>query len=291
MNYPFYVNYPNAVHPLMILLYVLIIIFLIYVYIRIKTAIYQKRQKELEAEVNTKTKSLLSLNKYLTERNQAKEQVLAIMNHDVLTPLKYLHMTANSMNEKIVDADLKKSIQQIASTSMELEYLTRNMLNWVKFDNTNKLLNTQDVDLHKLIHDLIDFITPFLGSKAVILENKITKDTIIKNWPEALRVLMYNILMNAIKSTEKGAIIISIEQSKSGYAIKITDTGVGMSNSMAKYLVTGKSKDEVEHLPKYKKGNGVGFQIIRNIIKLMKAKLEIDSKENVGTTVSISFLN
>jgi signal transduction histidine kinase len=291
MKYPFYVNYPNAVHPLMILLYLLIIILLIYLYVRIKTAIFQKRQKELEVEVNDKTKSLLSLNKYLTERNQDKEHVLAIMNHDVLTPLKYLHMTANSMNEKIVDADLKKSIQQIASTSMELEYLTRNMLNWVKFDNTNKLLNTQDVDLHKLIHDLIDFITPFLGSKAVILENKITKDTIIKNWPEALRVLMYNILMNAIKSTEKGAIIISIEQSKSGYAIKITDTGVGMSNSMAKYLVTGKSKDEVEHLPKYKKGNGVGFQIIRNIIKLMKAKLEIDSKENVGTTVSISFLN
>jgi signal transduction histidine kinase len=291
MEYPFYVNYPNAVHPLMILLYLLIIILLIYLYVRIKTAIFQKRQKELEVEVNDKTKSLLSLNKYLTERNQDKEHVLAIMNHDVLTPLKYLHMTANSMNEKIVDADLKKSIQQIASTSKELEYLTRNMLNWVKFDNTNKLLNTQDVDLHKLIHDLIDFIAPFLGSKAVILENKITKDTIIKNWPEALRVLMYNILMNAIKSTEKGAIIISIEQSKSGYAIKITDTGVGMSNSMAKYLVTGKSKDEVEHLPKYKKGNGVGFQIIRNIIKLMKAKLEIDSKENVGTTVSISFLN
>jgi signal transduction histidine kinase len=291
MKYPFYVNYPNAVHPLMILLYLLIIILLIYLYVRIKTAIFQKRQKELEVEVNDKTKSLLSLNKYLTERNQAKEQVLAIMNHDVLTPLKYLHMTAHSINEKIVDVDLKKSIQQIATTSKELEYLTRNMLNWVKFDNTNKLLNSQDVDLHKLVHDLIDFITPFLGSKSVILENKISKDTIIKNWPEALRVLMYNILMNAIKSTEKGAIIISIEQSKSGYAIKITDTGVGMSNSMAKYLVTGKSKDEVENLPKYKKGNGVGYQIIRNIIKLMKAKFEIESKENEGTTVSIFFEN
>ena len=291
MKYPFYINYPNAVHPLMLIAYGLLIILLIYLYVRIKTAIYQKRQKELEAEVNIKTTSLLSLNKYLTERNQAKEQVLAIMNHDVLTPLKYLHMTANSINEKIVDVDLKKSIQQIATTSKELEYLTRNMLNWVKFDNTNKLLNSQDVDLHKLVHDLIDFITPFLGSKAVILENKISKDTIIKNWPEALRVLMYNILMNAIKSTEKGAIIISIEQSKSGYAIKITDTGFGMSNSMAKYLVTGKSKDEVENLPKYKKGNGVGYQIIRNIVKLMKAKLEIDSKENFGTSVIIFFTN
>jgi signal transduction histidine kinase/ligand-binding sensor domain-containing protein len=291
INYPFYVNYPNAVHPLMIFAYFLIIILLIYIYVRIKTAIYQKRQKELESEVNLKTRSLLSLNKYLTERNQSKEQVLAIMNHDVLTPLKYLHMTANSINEKIIDTDLKKSIQQIASTSQELEYLTRNMLNWVKFDNTNKLLNSQEVDIHKLIYDLIDFITPFIEGKDIILENKIPIDTKIKNWPEALRVLMYNILMNAIKSTEKGVISISIEESKSGYIIKVQDTGVGMSASMAKYLITGKSKDEVENLPKYKKGNGVGYQIIRNIIKLMKAKLEIDSIENKGTTVRIFFVS
>ena len=291
INYPFYVNYPNAVNPLMIFAYFLIIILLIYLYVRIKTAIYQKRQKELETEVNSKTKSLISLNKYLTERNQAKEQVLAIMNHDVLTPLKYLHMTANSINEKIVDADLKKSIQQIASTSKELEYLTKNMLNWVKFDNTNKLLNSQEVDIHKLIFELIDFITPFVGTKYISLENKIPIDTKIKNWPEALRVLMYNILMNAIKSTEKGVISISIEESKSGYIIKVQDTGVGMSASMAKYLITGKSKDEVENLPKYKKGNGVGYQIIRNIIKLMKAKLEIDSIENKGTTVRIFFVS
>ena len=291
INYPFYVNYPNAVNPLMIFAYFLIIILLIYLYVRIKTAIYQKRQKELETEVNSKTKSLLSLNKYLTERNQAKEQVLAIMNHDVLTPLKYLHMTANSINEKIVDTDLKKSIQQIASTSKELEYLTRNMLNWVKFDNTNKLLNSQEVDIHKLIFELIDFITPFVGTKYISLENKIPIDTKIKNWPEALRVLMYNILMNAIKSTEKGNIDISLEESKSGYIIIVQDTGVGMSASMAKYLMTGKSKDEVEDIPKYKKGNGVGYQIIRNIVKLMKAKLMIESKENQGTTVRIFFVS
>jgi len=290
MNYPFYVNYPNAVHPLMILLYVVIIIFLIYFYIRIKTTILEKRQKELEAEVNEKTKSLVSLNKYLTERNQAKEQVLAIMNHDVLTPLKYMHMTATSIYEKIEDTNLKKSIQQIASTSKELEYLTRNMLNWVKFDNTNKFLNSQEVDIHKLIYDLIDFVTPFIEGKDISLENKIPIHTKVKNWPEALRVLMYNILMNAIKSTEVGIISISIEDSKSGYIIKVQDNGVGMSASMAKYLMTCKSKDEVEHLPKYKKGNGVGYQIIRNIIKLMKAKLEIDSIENKGTTVSIFFV-
>jgi two-component system OmpR family sensor kinase len=164
------------------------------------------------------------------------------------------------------------------------------MLNWVKFDNTNKLLNSQEVDIHKLIYDLIDFITPFVGSKDISLENKIPINTIIKNWPEALRVLMYNILMNAIKSTEKGTITISIEYKESFYLIIVNDTGVGMSASMAKYLITGKSKDEVENLPKYKKGNGLGYQIIRNIVKLMKAKLMIESQENKGTTVSVNFV-
>ena len=291
IDYPFYVNYPNALHPLMIFVYLLIIILLIYIYVRIKTAIYQKRQIELEAEVNSKTKSLLSMNKYLTARNQAKEQVLAIMNHDVLTPLKYLHLTANSINEKIEDVDLKKSIHQIATTSKELEYLTRNMLNWVKFDNTNKLLNSQDVDLHKLIHDLVDFITPFIGEKEIRIENNIPLNTTIKNWPDALRVLMYNFLMNAIKSTEQGVIAISIENRSNSYTIKIQDTGLGMSPSMAKFLITGKSKDEVENLPKYKKGNGVGYQIIRNIIKLMKARFDIESEENVGTTINLYFEN
>ena len=289
IDYPFYVNYPNAVHPLMIFAYFLIIILLIYLYVKIKTAIYQKRQKELETEVEIKTKSLLNLNKYLTERNQAKEHVLAIMNHDVLTPLKYLHMTANNLESQIQDTNLKKSIHQIASTSKELEYLTSNMLNWVKFDNTTKLFNAQKLDVYVLVNNLIEFISPFIGAKDIKIVNKIPKNTEILNWPDALRILLYNVIMNSVKSTEHGKVTILIDHSVSHYSIIIEDTGMGMSKSMAKYLITGKSKNEVENLPKYKSGNGVGYQIIRNVIKLMKAELKIDSKENQGTAITIKF--
>ena len=289
INYPFYVNYPIALNPLMIFSYLFIFILLIYFYIRIKTAIFQKRQKELETEVEIKTKSLLNLNKYLTERNQAKEHVLAIMNHDVLTPLKYLHMTANTLESQIQDINLKKSIHQIATTSKELEYLTSNMLNWVKFDNTTKLFNTQKLDVYLLVNNLVEFITPFLGEKDIKIINKIPKNTEILNWPDPLRILLYNIIMNSIKSTEQGKVVISIEQATLHYNIMIEDTGIGMSKSMAKYLITGKSKNEVENLPKYKTGNGVGYQIIRNVIKLMKAELKIDSKENQGTAITIKF--
>jgi signal transduction histidine kinase len=64
-----------------------------------------------------------------------------------------------------------------------------------------------------------------------------------------------------------------------------------MSASMIQHLLKGKSKDEVEQIPKYKKGNGVGFQIIRNIVHLMNAHLEIESVENTGTKVSVIFMD
>ena len=131
----------------------------------------------------------------------------------------------------------------------------------------------------------------FKGMKNIIIQNNIPVNTIVNNWPDALRVIVYNILINAYKSTEKGVISISIVKKASNYTIKIKDNGVGMNASMLRYLITGKSKDEVENFAKYKKGNGVGYQIIRNIVKLMKAKLEIESRENVGTTVSLLFIN
>jgi nitrate/nitrite-specific signal transduction histidine kinase len=62
-----------------------------------------------------------------------------------------------------------------------------------------------------------------------------------------------------------------------------------MTASMVDFLITGKSRDEVESLPKYKKGNGIGYQIIRHLVKIMNAELSITSKENQGTKVTIIF--
>jgi len=95
--------------------------------------------------------------------------------------------------------------------------------------------------------------------------------------------------VNAIKSTKKGFIEVSYHQTTTDCTIVIADSGEGMSESMVYYLLSGQSKDQVELLPKYKKGNGIGYQIIRHLVKLMQAELQITSKENEGTQVSLIF--
>ncbi len=285
----FYVDFPWYLNPFMILFYIGCLTSLIYLYIKLRVIMYRRKQAELENEVLNKTHSIRTMNARLTKRNQAKDQVIAIMNHDILTPLKYLHITADNLVNQIQDPNAKKSIQQISSTTKELEYQTANMLNWVKFESLEQLPPKQNFDLHLLVNNLLEFVDPFKQNCDVQLLNTIPPETIVINWPEQLRVLLYNIVMNSLRSTNKGNISISIITNKSDFTIIIQDTGKGMSNSMAKYLVTGKSKDEVENLPKYKTGNGVGYQIIRSLVALMKAKIEINSVEGKGTTVKLYF--
>ena len=287
----FYIQIPWYLNPWIYLIYLLIGVALVLLYIRFKTLIYQRRQEVLESEVAFKTLALNKLNRYLQKRNEAKDHVIAIMNHDVLTPLKYLHITAKNTAEQIEDLKIKNSINQIAVTSKELEYLTSNMLNWVKFDNVESLPKPQFFDLHVLVKDLVEFVSPFKQNEQVKIINEIPVDTQILSWADSVRVLLYNIIMNSIKSTSSGWIKIQYNNLGSNFELNVSDTGEGMSATMIQYLTSGHSKDEVELIPKNKKGNGIGYQIIRHLIKLMQVELIIKSKENIGTTVTLKFYN
>ncbi len=286
-QFDFYINYPWYFNPYMYFVYFTIFVLIVLLYIRFKTIFYLRRQKLLEEEVYSKTKSLNNINQYLLKRNKAKDYVIAIMNHDILTPLKYLHITAKSIAEISHEEKVKYSLVQIAKTSKELEYLTSNLLNWVKFDNIVRLPNKQPVYLNQLVNNLIDFVSPFNQNSQVVILNKVNDDVIFDSWPDPLRILLYNLIINALKSTYKGSIIIDYKLSLDGHTILISDTGIGMTSKMIQYLLTGKIADEIENIPHFKKGNGVGYQIIRNILNLMKSSIKIESTEKLGTTVLI----
>jgi len=213
------------------------------------------------------------------------------MNHDILTPLKYLHITAKNIANTNNENQIKASIKQIANTSKELEYLTSNMLNWVKFDNIESLPKKQKFDLNVLVTDLLDFVSPFIDNKDIQLINQIPLECYIDNWPDSLRVLLYNLIINAIKATDKGFIKIGFKQLNEGYIIFVKDTGMGINAALIHHLTSGNTMDSsFDHNKRFKSGNGVGFQIIRNIVKLMNAHIDIESVENNGTTINVIFI-
>jgi light-regulated signal transduction histidine kinase (bacteriophytochrome) len=115
----------------------------------------------------------------------------------------------------------------------------------------------------------------------------VPEGTVIYGWHDPMRVLVYNLLMNSIKSTTKGNIVISSNFESNTFILSVADEGSGMNQAMVDYLLTGVKSEKQFISPKYKKGNGVGYQIIRNLVKLIFAQMQILSKINEGTVVKI----
>jgi signal transduction histidine kinase len=66
---------------------------------------------------------------------------------------------------------------------------------------------------------------------------------------------------------------------------------MGMNAALINHLTSGNAMDSsFDHNKRFKSGNGVGYQIIRNVIKLMNAHIDIESLENNGTTINVVFV-
>ena len=100
---------------------------------------------------------------------------------------------------------------------------------------------SQYFDLSLLVNDLFDFVSPFIDNKDIQLINNIQSDCNIDSWPDSIRVLLYNLIVNAIKATNKGKIEIGFNKLNDGYIIYVKDSGIGMNQSMVQYLTSGRN--------------------------------------------------
>jgi signal transduction histidine kinase len=102
-----------------------------------------------------------------------------------------------------------------------------------------------------------------------------------------LKILLYNLLTNAIRFTEKGSISVEFSQHEDKSVLSVKDEGIGMTPEQIQRItadevvITAASVDN-------KKGHGLGYLIIKDLLKMIVGKLEIDSSKGKGTTVSIT---
>ena len=135
---------------------------LISLYFRLRTKQFKQRQKKLEKQVTEKTKELLQKNEVLEKSNSINTRLISIISHDIITPLKFLTVAGKSLQEKrsqMPEELQQETISEMANTSQELQLLSTNILNWIKYQNENRRLLKETFNLHELVQQV-------LGTKA-----------------------------------------------------------------------------------------------------------------------------
>jgi signal transduction histidine kinase len=262
---------------------------LVIVLVRWRTQRFHVRQHNLEKQIADKTRELQVKNEELEKTDLIKTRLISIISHDLVTPLRFLHLTGKNLIEKKEELteDLRQeAIGEMATTSKELELLSTNILNWIKYRNEDRRLAKESFDLYELVTQLCSIFNALARQKQLRLINAVDEGLALYQYIEPVKIVLYNLILNGINFTTEGYIRISSIRSRDGMALQIQDTGVGMTqdqinNIMADQIII--SSANVDN----RKGNGLGYLIIKDLLKILKGSLNIRSEKEKGTTVTV----
>jgi len=271
----------------LLVLFALLGIVLLFSYLR--TRQYRIRQYKLEKQVAEKTKELQEKNEVLEKNNSIKTRLISIISHDIVTPLKFVTVAGKNLIEKRdrMSVELQQeTIIEMTNTSQELQLLSTNILNWIKYQNENRRLAKETFNVHELVNQVFGVLNSLANQKKLRLVNNVDKDLAIHQFFEPLKILIYNLITNAINFSEKGDITIAEQQENEKLIISVQDEGVGMTPDQIKNVMADQfiiSSANIDN----RKGNGLGYLIIKDLVKMMDASLQINSEKGKGTKVSV----
>ena len=234
----------------------------------------------LKNDVYKMTVKLKEQSELLTKDKKYLEETLEDISHQIKTPLTSMYMIndilTNEKDEKIRKEFLIKNKYQIE----RIEWLVISLLKMSRLDSGTVKLKKEKIKVKDLINKSIEPIKVSLDLKSIDLELDLSNDYVLVdiNWTsEAL----LNIIKNAYEHT-KDKITITSKNNPLYTEIKITDNGNGIA------------KKDLKHIfERFYKGNdnkdsiGIGLNMSKKIINLEQGIIEVETKENVGSTFII----
>jgi len=231
------------------------------------------------------------------ESSKAKSDFLAKMSHEIRTPMNaILGITEIQLQDNSLPLAIKEALERIYNSGDLLLGIINDILDLSKIEAGKLELTTVQYDVSSLIHDTVKLNIMRYDSKPI--EFKLVVDENIPSLliGDELRIkqILNNILSNAFKYTQEGQIELSLStqpaQSDSAditLVFRISDTGQGMTAEQVKKLGDKFTRFNMEANRKTE-GTGLGMNITRNLIQLMKGDIKVESTPGMGSTFIVS---
>ena len=215
---------------------------------------------------------------------ERERQFTSDASHELRTPLTAMKTILNFIRERERPAqEYRQALDDLAEETDRLQALVENLLQLARGEKGLKL-HKEAIDLSLLLEDITHSLHPLADSKGLTLNCDLPPSLVISGDTDHLIRLMVNLLDNAIKYTEHGAVTLSAHGNDGSAVIEVTDTGIGIPP---------------EHLPHIFKrlytvdparssgGAGLGLSIARQIVQAHKGTIEVQSEVGKGSRFTV----
>lgn len=223
--------------------------------------------------------------------SETQKQFINNMTHEFRTPISTIQLSSGVLQDPEIKNNgerLKTYARIIREESNKLLTQVENILQVAIIEDKKLQLKREELDVHEVIENVIAGFSPVLGDQKIEVELNAEKTKIIGD-PIHFPNLIKNLIDNAIKySKEEIGISVSTVSTEDQIKITVADEGIGIPKEFQKKIFrkfyrvpTGNVHDV--------KGFGLGLNYVKNITRMHKGKLELDSEEGLGSTFVLTF--
>ncbi len=249
--------------------------------------IFKSRQKEKKAKelISIQREKLAIQAKQLTEANNSKDKLFAILGHDLRSPVNSLESFLGLMQMGFISIEeFETHLPTFYNNVKNLQNTLSNLLQWsVSQMNGIKAEPTQ-VNTKQIINEHINLFNTVATAKNITIIANIPENIYVWADENHFQLLLRNLINNALKFTHKGGkITISVAQNQTDIEIRIADNGVGMTTEQTDKLFK-KNQNFTTYGTSGEKGTGLGLQLCQEIVEKNNGKIWVESIINKGST-------
>ena len=246
---------------------------------------------------------LLAFGRDMTERKQAenaaakasndKTRFIATISHELRTPLNGIVGLSRMLRDTELTQEQWSWVSTIYASAITLGNIFNDIIDMDKLERDKLELSLKTVSLRDFTEELSSIIRLLAADKSLELITNINDPLpkLVEVDGTRLRQILWNILFNAVKFTQKGHVTLTVSATRPDNDVSlvtfvIEDTGVGIPDSeIDKIFAMYYQVDHPDH--QSATGTGIGLAICKQMVDLMKGDIRVESKQGRGTRFTV----
>jgi PAS domain S-box-containing protein len=226
--------------------------------------------------------------------NQAKSTFLAIMSHEIRTPMNGVLGMIEVLERQGLDSAQRQTLATMRDSAQALLRIIDDVLDFSKIEAGRLELEQVAFSLSDLVESVAGTFRREANEKGLTLEVDfdVGSNGALIGDPTRVRQILFNLLGNALKFTQRGGVRVNASTSPLGnegarIQLAVSDTGIGLDASQLARLFRPFAQADSATTRQHG-GTGLGLSIVRRLAELMDGQATVESTPGVGSTFTVT---